>query len=82
MITMNNNSAVVDYDNESESAQSVSDDTQNTDFTQVASCAFGGEPVEPGNRQARSDLILGSIAIEEEGSGSLKLFFERVFGIK
>jgi hypothetical protein len=79
---MNDDSALADYEAESKSAQSVPDDTQNTDFTQVACCAFTDEPEKPGNRQARADLINDSIAAEEEQSFSLKLFFSRLLGLK
>ena len=82
MITMNNNSAVVDYKIESKSAQLVSDDTQNTDFTQIACCAFGDQSEETSKRQDRSDRILESTTLEHEPSGSVKHFFARVFGIK
>lgn len=79
---MNNNSAVVDYQTESESAQLVTDDTQNTDFTQIACCAFGDKSVETGKRQDRSDRILESTPTEQAPSGSVKHFFARVFGFK
>jgi hypothetical protein len=79
---MNDNSALTEYESESESAQSVNDDTQNTDFTQVACCAFTDEPEKPGSRQARTDLINDSIATEEDQPFSLKHFFSRLLGLK
>jgi hypothetical protein len=82
MITMNDDSALAEYEAESESAQSVPDDTQNTDFTQVACCAFTDEPEKPGSRQARADLINDSTAAEEEQPFSLKHFFSRLLGLK
>ena len=82
MITMNDNSALAEYETESESAQLVPDDTQNTDFTQVACCAFTDEPEKPGNRQARADLINDSVATDEERPFSLKHFFSRLLGLK
>ena len=82
MITMNDNSALAEYETESESAQLVPDDTQNTDFTQVACCAFTDEPENPASRQARADLINDSIATEEKQPFSLKLFFSRLLGLK
>jgi len=82
MITMNDNRALAEFETESESAQLVPDDTQNTDFTQVACCAFSDEPEKPASRQARADLINDSIATEEERPFSLKHFFSRMFGLK
>ena len=82
MITMNDNSALAEYKAEGESAQSVNDDTQNTDFTQVACCAFNDEPEKPGSRQARADLINDSIATQEKQPFSLKHFFSRLLGLK
>jgi hypothetical protein len=79
---MNDDSALADYKAESESAQLVNDDTQNTDFTQVACCAFTDEPENPSNRQARANLINDSIATEEEQPFSLKHFFSRLLGLK
>ena len=82
MITMNDNGALAEYEAESESAQSVPDDTQNTDFTQVACCAFTDEPEKPASRQARADLINDSIDTEEKQPFSLKHFFSRLLGLK
>lgn len=82
MITMNDNSALVEYESESESAKSVSDDTQNTDFTQVACCAFAKKPEKPGSRQARAELINENSAMEEDRSFSLGHFFSRLLGLK
>ncbi len=79
---MNDNGALAEYEAESESARAVPDDTQNTDFTQVASCAFTDEPEKPGSRQARADLINDSIAAEEEQPFSLKHFFSRLLGLR
>ncbi len=79
---MNDNSALADYEAESKSAKSVPDDTQNTDFTRVACCAFTDEPEKPGNRQARADLINESMTVEEDRSFSLGHFFSRLFGLK
>jgi hypothetical protein len=77
---MNDNNAAASYESESESAQLVSDDTQNTDFTQVACSAFKEEPVEQGSRDARAALI--SDSIEEEQPVTIKLFISRLLGLK
>jgi len=82
MITMNDNRALAEFETESESAQLVSDDTQNTDFTQVASCAFTDESEKPDDRQARADLINESMAANEDRSFSLGHFFSRLLGLK
>ena len=79
---MKDNGALAEYETESESAKLVNDDTQNTDFTQVACCAFTDEPEKPGSRQTRADLINDSIATEEEQPFSLKHFFSRLLGLK
>jgi len=79
---MNDNSALAEYEAESKSAESVNDDTQNTDFTQVACCAFTEEPEKPGSRQARADLINENMATEEVRSFSLGHFFSRMLGLK
>jgi len=79
---MNDDGALAEYEAESESARSVPDDTQNTDFTQVACCAFTDESEKPGSRQARADLINDSIAAEEKQPFSLKHFFSRLLGLK
>lgn len=78
---MSNDSALIDYETESESAQLLTDDTQNTDFTQVACCAFGEQPEEPGSRQAGAEQITESIEIEAKQSFSIKHFFSRLFGL-
>ena len=79
---MRNDSALIDYETEGESAQLLPDDTQNTDFTQVACCALGEEqPEEQGSRQARAELINESIELEAKQSFSIKHFFSRLFGL-
>ena len=78
---MSNDSALIDYETESESAQLLTDDTQNTDFTQVACCAFGEQPEKQGSRQARAELINESIEMEAKQSFSIKHFFSRLFGL-
>ena len=78
---MSNDSALIDYETESESAQLLTDDTQNTDFTQVACCALGEQPEEPGSRQAGAEQINESIEIEAKQSFSIKHFFSRLFGL-
>ncbi len=79
---MRNDSALIDYETESDSAQLLPDDTQNTDFTQVACCAFGEAPEEQGSRQARTELINESIEPEAKQSFSIKHFFSRLFGLR
>ncbi len=78
---MSNDSALVDYETESESAQLLTDDTQNTDFTQVTCCAVGEQPEEQGSRQARAEPINESIEMEAKQSFSIKHFFSRLFGL-
>ena len=80
MIKTDNNSAAANYESESESAQLVSDDTQNTDFTQIACSVFKEEPEDQGSREARAALI--SDSIEEEQPVTVKLFISRMFGLK
>ena len=77
---MDNNSAAANYESESESAQLVSDDTQNTDFTRITCSAFKEESVEEGGRKARAALI--SDSIEEEQPVTVKLFISRMLGLK
>ena len=79
---MNNDSALIDYETESESAQLLPDDTQNTDFTQVACCVFGEQPEESDSRQARAELINESIEKEAKQPFSIKHFFSRLLGLK
>jgi len=79
---MNNDSALIDYETESESAQSLPDDTQNTDFTQVACCIFGEQPEEQGNHKAGAELINESIEKEAKQPFSIKHFFSRLLGLK
>lgn len=78
---MSNDSALIDYETESESAQLLTDDTQNTDFTQVACCALGEQPEKQDSRQARAELINESIEMEAKQSFSIKHFFSRLFGL-
>jgi hypothetical protein len=80
MIIMNDNSATADYKAESEPANLVPDDTQNTDFTQVACSVFKEEDVDQGSRKARSALINENI--EEEQPATLRHFFSRLLGLK
>jgi hypothetical protein len=82
MITMNDNSAQVDYESETESAKLVTDDSQITDFTQVACCAFTGEPEVEGDRQSRVALISDNLAMEDDDKFSLKLYLSRMLGLK
>jgi hypothetical protein len=82
MITMNDNSAQDDYESETESAKFVSDDSQITDFTQIACCAFTGEPTVEDDRQSRAALISENIAMEDDDKFSLKLYLSRMFGLK
>ena len=82
MITMNDNSAQFDYESETESVKFVSDDSQITDFTQVASCAFTGEPAVEGDRQSRAALISDNLAMEDDDKFSLKLYLSRMLGLK
>jgi len=77
---MNDNSAAAKYESESESAQLVPDDTQNTDFTQIACSVFKEESVDQSSRNARAALI--SDSIEEEQPVTMKLFFSRLLGLK
>lgn len=77
---MNDNSATVDNESESESADLVSDDTQNTDFTQVACSVFKEESVDQGSRKARTALINENT--EEEEPATLKHFVSRMLGLK
>lgn len=79
---MNNDSAIIDYEAESKSAQLLTDDTQNTDFTQVACCAFGKKPEDPGNREVRAALIQENIEMEEDRPFSLKHTISRMLGLK
>lgn len=79
---MNDNSAIAEFEAESKSAELVPDDTQNTDFTQVACCAFPDEPEKPNSPQARADLINENLTSKEERSSSLGLIFNRMFGLK
>jgi hypothetical protein len=78
---MSNDSALIDYETESKSAQSLSDDTQNTDFTQVVCCAFGDQPAEQDDRQAKAELINESIEMETKQPFSIKHFFSRLLGL-
>jgi hypothetical protein len=80
MIIMNNDRAAANYESESESAQLVPDDTQNTDFTQVACSVFKEEPADQGSREARAALIKDSI--EEDQPVTIKLFISRLLGLK
>ena len=77
---MNDNSTAANYKSESESAQLVSDDTQNTDFTQIACSVFKEEPVDQNSRDARVALI--NDCIEEEQPVTIKLFISRLLGLK
>ena len=86
MIIMNNDRAAANYKSESESAQLVPDDTQNTDFTRITCSAFKEESVEEGGRKARAALISDSIEesdSNEEGQPfTIKLFISRLLGLK
>ena len=77
---MNDNSAAANYESESKSAQLASDDTQNTDFTQIACSAFKEESTDQGSRETRAALI--SDSIEEEQPVTVKLFISRMLGLK
>ena len=77
---MNENNAAASFESESQSAQLVSDDTQNTDFTQIACSVFKEESVDQGSRDARAALINASI--EEEQPVTIKLFISRLLGLK
>jgi hypothetical protein len=80
MIIMNNNSTAGNYKSESEAAQLVPDDTQNTDFTQIACSVFKEEPADQGSREARAALI--SDSIEEDQPVTIRLFISRLLGLK
>ncbi len=69
---MDNKATVIDLDQNKDSVNQSPDETVQTDFTLVASCAFADETEESKNRQVKANHVREFIIAKKNSSLSLK----------